>query len=71
MVSEMICDKTPVLICENNQILATGDSLLNAFDRLEVMEATAHSILSAHDIGELIHISDEEVKEIDKAFNLN
>lgn len=71
MVSEMICDKTPALICENNQILATGNSLLNAFDRLEVMEATAHSILSAHDIGELIHISGEEVKEIDKAFNLN
>ena len=44
-VAAMFSPKTPVLICDNNQILATGDSLLNAFDRLEVTEATAHSIL--------------------------
>jgi len=71
MVSEMYCDKTPVLICENNQILATGNSLLHAFDRLEVMEATAHSILLARDICDLVHISDEEIKKIDQAFHLD
>ena len=70
LVSDMLCDKTPVLICENNHILATGNSLLNAFDRLEVMEATAHSILLARDICELVHISEEEIRKIDKAFNL-
>lgn len=63
--------RTPVLICENNQILATGDNLLNAFDRLEVMEATAHSIIDAKEIGPLVHITKEEVKDIDQAFNLN
>jgi L-fuculose-phosphate aldolase len=71
MVSDTLCAKTPVLICENNQILTTGSSILNAFDRLEVMEATAHSILAARDICELVHISDDEVKDIDKAFNLD
>ena len=70
MVSEMLCDKTPALICENNQILATGDSLLNAFDRLEVMEATAQSILFARDIYELVHMSDEAIDEINKTFNI-
>lgn len=62
--------KTPVLICENNQILATGSSLLNAFDRLEVTEATAHSILLAQSVGPVVHITPEEVDDIDKAFNL-
>lgn len=62
--------KTPVLICDNNQILATGNSLLNAFDRLEVTEATAHSILQTQSIGPVVHITPEEVKEIDVAFNL-
>lgn len=62
--------KTPVLICENNQILVTGTSLLNAFDRLEVIEATAHSIIAAIDIGPLVHISPDEIKEIDVAFHL-
>ncbi len=70
-VAEMFSAKTPVIICENNQILATGSSLLNAFDRLEVTEATAHSILSARDIGNLAHISDEQVREINEAFHLN
>jgi len=70
-VSALLSDKTPVLICENNQILATGNSLLHAFDRLEVMEATAHSIVLSLDICELTHISDEQIEEINKAFNLS
>jgi len=69
-VAGMFSDKTPVLICENAQILVTGNSLLHAFDRLEVAEATAQSILAARDIGDLVHISDEEIKEINTAFNL-
>lgn len=70
-VAAMFSAKTPVLICQNNQILVTGNSLLNAFDRLEVTEATAHSIIAAQDIGPLVHISDAEVKDIDEAFHLN
>jgi len=69
-VAEMFSEKTPVLICENAQILVTGSSLLHAFDRLEVAEATAQSILAARDIGDLVHISDEEVEEINTAFDL-
>ena len=69
-VVDMFSERTPVLICENNQILATGSSLLDAFDRLEVCEATAHSIIAARDIGEMVHISDEEIREIDEAFGL-
>lgn len=71
MVAGLFSEKTPVLICENNSILATGNSLLNAFDRLEVTEATAHSIISAREIGKLVHISDKEVEDINVAFHLN
>jgi len=70
MVADMFSPKTPVLICENSQILASGDSLINAFDRLEVAEATAHSILLAMDVGPVVHISDAEVKDINAAFEL-
>jgi len=69
-LATMFSTKTPVLICENNQILATGTSLINAFDRLEVTEATAHSILLAKSIGPLVHITPEEVDDIDVAFHL-
>jgi len=70
-VANMFSEKTPVLICKNTSILVTGTSLLHAFDRLEVTEATARSIISAHDLGNLVHISDDEVAEIKTAFNLS
>ena len=69
-LADMFSDSTPVLICENNQIFAIGNSLLTAFDRLEVAEATAHSIIAARDIGPLVHISDDEVHDINKVFNI-
>ena len=51
-------------------VVTTGKTLLQAFDRLEVAEATAHSIVNAHDIGSIQHITDEELDEIKVAFNL-
>jgi len=69
-VANMFSDKTPVIIGENATILATGDSLLHAFDRLEVCEATAHAIIAAKNIGEIVHISDNEIAEINNAFKL-
>ena len=67
---DMISDRMPVLICGNDRILAAGDSLLSAFDRLEVAEATARSLVSARQIGEIVRISDTEIEEIDKVFRL-
>ncbi len=70
-VADSFSARTPVLICENNQVLVTGSSLLQAFDRLEVIEATASSLLFARDVGKTVYISDTEAAEIDAAFNLN
>jgi L-fuculose-phosphate aldolase len=70
-ISKLLSPQTPVLICQNNQILVTGSSLLNAFDRLEVTEATAHSVIAAREIGELVHISESEAAEIEKTFGLD
>lgn len=61
----------PAAIIENDCIIVTGGSLLQAFDRLEVMESTANSIINAQDIGKIVHISDKEIEEIKVAFNLN
>jgi len=70
-VANIFSDKTPVVIGENATILATGTSLLHAFDRLEVCEATAQAIIVARDLGDLVHISDKEVEDINRAFNLD
>ncbi len=60
----------PALMVEGDCVIVTGDSLLQAFDRLEVMDATAHSIINSADLGSIVHISDAEVADLKLAFNL-
>lgn len=63
-------EATPVVMVENDCVIVTGGSLLQAFDRLEVMESTAHSIINAAIVGDIVHITDEEVADLKVAFNL-
>lgn len=66
----LFSSKTPVLVCENDCVIVTGSSLLNAFDRLEVSEFTARSIIDARNLGDIVHIHDNEIEDINKAFGL-
>ena len=61
----------PVMIVNNQCVIVTGANLLNAFDRLEVLEYSAAAMIAAKDIGDVVYITDEEVKAIEKAFNLD
>lgn len=65
-----ICRSNPVAIFENDCVLTTGSSLLDAFDRLEVMEYSAKSVLYCQNIGNIVKISDAEVEEIEINFHL-
>ena len=60
----------PAVMVENNCVIVTGNTLLQAFDRLEVLESTAYSLINASSLGEIDRISDEEVADLKKAFNL-
>ena len=60
----------PVVLVENDSVIVTGGSLLQAFDRLEVMELTANSILESQSLGSIVHISDEEIDDLKTAFHL-
>ncbi len=66
----MFTKRTPVLISENDSIIVTGNSLLNAFDRLEVAEFTAKSIIQSKDLGAIVHIEDSDIDDIDELFKL-
>ena len=63
--------KHPVVIVNNQCVIVTGASLLNAYDRLEVLEYSAAAMIAAKDIGDVVYITDQEVAEIEKAFHLN
>ena len=61
---------SPVLMVDNQCVIVVGDSLLNAFDRLEVLEYSAAAVIAARSIGSIVSISPEEVKDIEEAFHL-
>lgn len=69
-ISAAISVSTPVVLAENDFILTTGVSLINAFDRLEVTEFTANTIIHAMTIGKIAPISEDRIEEINQAFNL-
>ncbi len=60
----------PAMMIENSCVVVTGESLLQAFDRLEVMESTAHSIILSQEVGDIVHITDDEVEDLKVAFHL-
>ncbi len=58
----------PAAILENDGVLVTGSDVLEAFDRLEVLESTAEAIINARAVGTLRQLSDAVTKELDQAF---
>lgn len=60
----------PVLLIENKSVIVTGASMLQVFDRLEVMEMTAASILDAQALGTIAHIPSGEIAALKTAFHL-
>ena len=70
MTADLISDKSPMLLCENDCVIVTGSSLLNTFDRLEVAEFSASAIISSLGLGPIVQISGQEVADIHCAFKL-
>ncbi|MFR1518066.1 MAG: class II aldolase/adducin family protein [Clostridia bacterium] len=69
MVADLFDPMTPILIAENDCVIVTGSSLINAFDKLEVMEYSAKAIVSSKTLGDIVSITDEEVKDLRAAFH--
>lgn len=59
---------SPVLLLTNDSVLVTGDSLLQAFDRLEVAEMTAMSLILGKSLGSVNPISESNVAELGRVF---
>lgn len=67
-IPQMLSTGIPGIIIGNDSVLFTGDTLLQAFDRLEIAEFSAKSILLGAPLGPITPISDEQVEELRKAF---
>jgi L-fuculose-phosphate aldolase len=69
-VAEAFAENIPVVMVENDCVIAVGSSLINAFDRLEVAEFSAKAVIESKSIGDIVSIDDEKIADIEKAFNL-
>lgn len=62
--------QSPVLLIQNDCVLAAGGSVLDAFDRLEVLEFSARALLDTAAIGPVAPIGPEDISALEKAFPL-
>ncbi len=67
-IAGMLSVTSPTLIIENDGVLVTGSDVLEAFDRLEVLESTAEAIINARAIGTLQPMDENVTRGLDKAF---
>lgn len=61
---------SPAVLISNDSVLITGESLLQAFDRLEVAEMTARSLIIGQSLGSVKPISSQDIGELRKAFGI-
>ena len=54
----------PFVMLANDSVVVTGDKLINTFDRLEVADFSARSLIMAAPLGKLSPITDSEIEEL-------
>ncbi|TLX73495.1 class II aldolase/adducin family protein [Labilibacter sediminis] len=67
-IPNLISKDNPGVIIENDSVLMTGNSLLQAFDRLEVAEFSAKSLVMGTSLGSFEPMNEDEIDELRKAF---
>ncbi|MCX6249785.1 MAG: class II aldolase/adducin family protein [Bacteroidetes bacterium] len=67
-IPQLFSTGNPGLIIGNDSVIFTGETLLQTFDRLEVAEFSAKSILLGASLGKMTPISDDQVEDLRKAF---
>ncbi len=58
----------PVSLLAHDGVMVLGTSLLDAFDRLEVLESTAEAVINALSLGEVRPMGDEVIAELVREF---
>lgn len=69
-IASTLSPRYPVVLVQNDAVLACGRTPLEAFDRLEVTEYSAIAAIAARSFGGLRPITDAQVEDLVEAFNL-
>lgn len=73
--AEQIAEKVslgtcPVILIENEGALVVGKDILDAFDRLEVLEATAEALLMSRPLGPIVPMPQAALDELKRVFGI-
>jgi L-fuculose-phosphate aldolase len=69
-IAATVSERVPVALIQNDCILTVGGSVLQTFDRLEVAEFSARSLIETGNIGQMIPIGNDEIRDLEAAFSL-
>lgn len=69
-IANSVSTASPAAILENDGVLVTGSSILDAFDRLEVLESTSEAVINARSIGNVSVMPETVIEELRDAFGL-
>jgi L-fuculose-phosphate aldolase len=67
-IPNLLSSKTPILLVENDCVLVTGGTLLETFDRLEVAEFSARSLIDSLSLGKMVPIAEQEIEDLRRRF---
>lgn len=68
VVPRLLSKETPIAIIKNDSVVVTGKTMLETFDRLEVAEFSAQSLIESTLLGNLVAIGDHEITELTNKF---
>ncbi len=69
-IADFVSPKSPAVLLENDGVLVLGTSILDTFDRLEVLETTAEAIINSHPLGAISPMSSGVIQELRTAFGM-
>jgi L-fuculose-phosphate aldolase len=70
IAAEVSVDRRPVVLIENEGAVVLGRTILEAFDRLEVLEATTEALLLAKPLGPIVPMPAEAIDELRRVFRV-
>ena len=69
-IAQYVSAMVPAAVLENDGVVVVGSSVLDAFDRLEVLEATAEAVINARAIGQVSVMPSNVIDELRSAFRM-
>jgi L-fuculose-phosphate aldolase len=67
-IAETLSPRRPAALLENDGVMVAGADILEAFDRLEVLESTAEAIINCRTVGTLSPMPESVTRELDRVF---